>query len=62
MEKIIYCPKCGRKAALYDGKSSMTMKIKCRNCSRLVVYDAIKDEVGQENMPERTTGSGLRFY
>ena len=61
-KKIIYCPRCGRKAAVYDGRSSMDIKVKCRKCNRLVVYHVESGEVTQEKMPVRTTGSGLRIY
>lgn len=61
-KKIIYCPKCGRKAGVYDGKSALNVRVKCRKCNKLVVYNVETQEVSQEKMPLRTTGSGLRFY
>ncbi len=61
-KKTIYCPACGRKVAEYDGKSTIDIKVKCRKCNKLVVYDVASDETFQTKVPQRKTGSGLRFY
>ena len=58
----IYCPECGRKVAEYDGKSRIPIKVKCRNCEKLVIYDIENLEVRTEKVPVRTTGSGMRLY
>lgn len=61
-EKNIYCPKCGRKVAKYDGRSSINIVVKCKNCKKMVVYDVEKDETICKDMPLRTTSSGKRYY
>lgn len=62
IKKKIYCPKCGRKVASYDGKSTINIKVKCNYCKKLVVFDFENGEIYQEKLPLRTTGSGMRFY
>lgn len=37
-EKKIYCPKCGRKVATYDGRSQIDIVVKCRKCNKKIVY------------------------
>ena len=60
--KTIYCPKCGRKVATWDGRSKNNISVKCRKCNKLVVYDVESEEVKIKAIPQRTTSSGMRFY
>lgn len=60
--KTIYCPQCYRKVGVYDDKSSINPQMKCRKCNKLIVYDIGSDTVGIKKIPERTQGSGVRFY
>jgi endogenous inhibitor of DNA gyrase (YacG/DUF329 family) len=60
--KIIYCPRCKRKVATWDGKSSAYPIGKCEKCDKVVVYDLEKDEIRTKKIPARTTSSGMRFY
>lgn len=60
--KTIYCPECCRKVFQYDGKSKINPQGKCRKCNRLIVYDIATDTVSVKKIPERTQGSGMRFY
>ena len=49
--KTIYCPKCGRKVAIWDGRSTNNISVKCKKCNKLVVYDVenvIKVRTGDE--------------
>lgn len=60
--KTIYCPQCHRKVDVYDGKSQINKEMRCRKCNKLIVYDIKSDTVIVKNIPERTQGSGVRFY
>lgn len=60
--KTIYCPKCGRKVAKWDGRSTMNISVKCKKCNKLVVYNVKNEKVEIKNIPQRTTSSGMIFY
>ena len=60
--KTIYCPKCGRKVATLDGRSTINVVAKCNKCKKLVVYNVKNEKVEIKNIPQRTTSSGMRFY
>ena len=60
--KTIYCPKCGRKVATWDRRSTINISVKCKNCNKLVVYDIENEKVKIKEIPQRTTSSGMRFY
>ena len=60
--KTIYCPKCGRKVATWDGCSTNNISVKCKKCNKLVVYDVENEKVKIKEIPQRTTSSGMRFY
>ncbi len=62
MEKPIYCPKCWRKVANYNGKSVANIEVKCRKCNKLIVYKPKENVTELANLPKRTTSSGKRFY
>ena len=60
--KTIYCPKCRRKVATWDGRSTINILVKCKKCNKLVVYDVESEEVKIKAIPPRATSSGMRFY
>ena len=60
--KTIYCHKCGRKVATWDGRSTINISVKCKKCNKLVVYDIENEKVKIKEIPQRTTSSGMRFY
>lgn len=60
--KTIYCPKCGRKVATWDGRSKNNVSSKCSKCRKLVVYDTETKEVKLMKVPPRIASSGMRFY
>ena len=60
--KTIYCPKCGRKVATWDGRSKNNVSAKCSKCRKLVVYDVENEKTIIKEIPKRTTSSGMRFY
>lgn len=59
--KTIYCPKCGRKVGIYDGKSSTNLISKCKHCRKQVIYDIKTGETKVKPLPQRTTSSGVTF-
>lgn len=61
-EKNILCPRCGRKVASHDGKSTIIKTIKCKNCEAFVVYNPITDKTTKGKEIERWASSGKRFY
>ena len=60
--KTIYCPKCKRKVAEWDGRSTINVIENCRKCNKRVVYyvDSGKTEI--KDIPPRQCSSGMRFY
>lgn len=60
--KTIYCPKCGRKVATWDGRSTNNISVKCKKCNKLVVYDVENEKTEIKEIPKRTASSGMRFY
>lgn len=60
--KTIYCPKCGRKVATWDGHSVNNISVKCKKCNKLVVYDVENEKSEIKAIPQRTTSGGMRFY
>lgn len=60
--KTIYCPKCGRKVATWDGKSTINILVKCNKCKKLVVYEIDSEKAIIKDLPERSQSSGMRLY
>ena len=60
--KTIYCPKCGRKVATWDGRSTINISVRCKKCDKLVVYDVENEKTIIKEIPKRTTSSGMIFY
>lgn len=60
--KTIYCPKCGRKVATLDWRSTINISVRCKKCDKLVVYDVENEKTIIKEIPKRTTSSGMRFY
>lgn len=60
--KIIYCPRCGRKVATYDGRSTINVIANCKKCRKRVVYyvDTKKAEI--KPIPPRNCSSGKTFH
>ena len=59
--KTIYCPKCGRKVGVYDGKSSINLVARCKHCRVQVVYNIKTQETQTKPLPKRNTSSGMAF-
>lgn len=60
--KVIICPQCLHEVGTHDGRSKINPAVKCRNCNKLVVYDVKTGKCELKPVPERTAGSGMRFY
>ena len=60
--KTIYCPKCGRKVAKWDGRSTNNISVKCKKCNKLIVYDVENEKSEIKEIPQRSTSGGMRFY
>lgn len=61
-QKTIYCPRCGRKSATYDGRSTINTIGKCKKCKKLVIYDIETEKVYTKAIPIRGQSSGARFW
>lgn len=60
--KTIYCPKCGRKVATLDRRSTINISVRCKKCDKLVVYDVENKKAEIKEIPQRTASRGMRFY
>ena len=58
----IFCPRCHRAVMHHDGKSTGVIECKCRKCNKLIVFNPENYKIVVKEVPERTTGSGMRFY
>lgn len=57
----IQCPKCKRLVGHYDGRSSIDVVCKCKNCNKQVIYRVATGEVELKPVPQRASNSGLTF-
>lgn len=60
--KNILCPRCGRKVASHDGKSTMIKTVLCKKDNLYVSYNPITDKATISHKVERATSGGKRFY
>lgn len=59
--KEIFCPSCNQRVATYDGRSTMNVIVKCRNCNKRVVYHIDTWETEIKDIPKRNCSSGMTF-
>jgi endogenous inhibitor of DNA gyrase (YacG/DUF329 family) len=59
--KTIYCPRCGRKVATHDGRSTMNISVECRKCHKKVVFYPENGKTELKSLPIRSTSSGMTF-
>lgn len=59
--KTIYCPKCCRKVAAWDGRSSNNIEVRCSKCNLLVEFDVKSQKTELKKLPPRKTSSGMTF-
>lgn len=57
--KIIYCPKCKRKVATWDGRSTIDVIVNCRKCNKRVIYRVATGETEIKIIPARGSSSGI---
>ena len=57
----LYCPRCGRKVAIWDGRSSMNISVNCKKCRKRVVYHVDTGTTELKKILQRTTSSGMTF-
>lgn len=57
----IYCPKCNRRVASWDGKSTINIVAKCEKCKKLVVFRPDTMTTIQKDLPYRATSSGMTY-
>ena len=60
--KSVYCPRCKRKVATWDGKSKINVKARCNKCKNAVLYHVGTDETEIISSDTRKTISGVTFY
>lgn len=57
--KTIYCPRCKRKAGIYDGRSTFTMTYSCRKCGKRISFNPVDNEIKIKDRPQREVSSGV---
>ena len=60
-KKKIFCPRCHRAVAIYDGKQTINPIAKCKKCKKLVVYHVDTGKTELKKLPQRNTSSGMSF-
>ena len=59
--KEIYCPKCQRKVATWDGRSTTNIVASCIKCHKKIVYHTDTHETEVKPYPQRATSSGMTY-
>ena len=57
--KSVFCPRCDRKVATWDGRSTIDVIVNCRKCNRQVIYRVDSGETELKKIPARGSSSGL---
>ena len=57
----IYCPKCGRRVAAWDGRSSINVIANCKKCRKRVVFHVDTGRTEIKDIPLRVSSSGMSF-
>ena len=60
-KKTIYCPKCNRKVATYDGKGQIDIITSCKKCDKMIIYRVKTGKTEIKKKPERNCSSGMVF-
>ena len=58
----INCAECGYAIGTHDGKSKIDKTMRCTNCGKYNLFHADTGNTEIVKEPQRTTGSGMRFY
>lgn len=59
--KTIYCPRCKRRVAVYDGRSTINVIARCKKCQKRVVYFVETGKIEIKPVPPRATSSGVTY-
>lgn len=59
--KTIYCPSCGQKVGVWDGRSTINYISVCIKCNKRVIYHVDTGEVEIKSRPKRVCVSGVTF-
>lgn len=59
--KNINCPKCNKRVAKWDGKSTINIKTTCSNCKKQVVFLIEEQKTLLKPIPPRSSSSGITF-
>ena len=60
-QKTIYCPTCGRKIGVWDGRSTMNLALRCKKCKKQVIHHVDSGVLEIKKLPQRNTSSGMSF-
>jgi len=60
-EKIIKCPICKERVAVYDGRTTSDIIARCGKCRKRIIYRIQTGRTEIKNIPPRATSSGMRF-
>ena len=60
-QKTIYCPRCGRKVGIWDGRSTINLALRCKKCKKQVIYHSCNGVLEIKKLPQRNTSSGMSF-
>lgn len=60
--KTIYCPKCCRRVAEWDGRSTIDVVARCDKCRKRIVYRIASKKTEVKDIPLRNTSSGVTFW
>lgn len=59
--KTIYCPRCKRRVAQWNGKSTIDIISKCKKCNIRVIYRIETGITEKKEIPPRAQSSGINF-
>lgn len=60
--KTIYCPRCSRRVAEWDGRSTIDVVARCDKCRKRIVYRIASKKTEVKDIPPRNTASGVTFW
>lgn len=58
IKRDVLCPKCGKKVATYDGRSTMNVLTRCTKCRKRVIFHVDTKQTTISNIPPSNTSSG----
>lgn len=60
-KKDILCPRCKRRVAAYDGKSTIDVVARCVKCRKRIIYRVDTGNIEMKPLPQRKCSSGCTF-